>query len=555
MKKNTVIIIIIAVLCIIPTIVAVVNYKTTKDAPVDMSTATKVTLNDISGHSYTFDCNSENEEEAGQAKALINFFMQTNANATAISGLPDSLLGERFYNVTLENTARSESYEYYFSSDPATCYYRAQNGNTFKIAEEDAATFLATTYAESIYKDSTVPVLSVGQSAATPDAAVWQYKNYSGEYVDADTSSLVKDEVESYDLAGGLALSFDIEPDYCLVSIEDEDGGKLWEGMLADINSITLDKTKAVKVTVKAKWYEDSERTFCGDLNYTFSTMLTAPASFYIGMDTVDAGNFIAVTATNVLKPSAVEMTSDMPTTLTPTFYQAEGNMAVALLPIDIDTPEGTYTLSFRYGGSSEDIALNVNQSYTRSSGLMISDAVLSTARSSDALDEFESVSNDVMAKGSTERYFEGYFLEGIDSPNVLIRGFGLNVHVNNATTPLYRNNGVDYSAAAGTSILAANNGEVVYVGMLDYSGYTIVIEHGYGLKTWYYNLGDTDCAVGDKVQRGDKIGEAGSTGFTSASGAHIAMSVGSTFVRPYDTWEDSDIAAMVIIPKIAEKE
>ena len=68
------------------------------------------------------------------------------------------------------------------------------------------------------------------------------------------------------------------------------------------------------------------------------------------------------------------------------------------------------------------------------------------------------------------------------------------------------------------------------------YAGNMVVIEHGYGLKTWYYNLGTT-----------------GQTGFTGEVGAHIAMSVGSTFVSPYDTWQDSTDHGKVVIAKIDE--
>ena len=500
--KNKLIIIIIVVLCLVPSVVAIVNYNTTKDAPVDMSTATAVQIDDISGRTYIFDKNSADKNEAEQAEALIRFFMQANKNAAPITGLPDSILGEKFYKVTLSNAARQENFEYYFSSDPTTCYVRAQNGLTYRINEADAATFLATTYAESVYADSELPALTVAHTqSATPDTAVWQYKNYSGDYVDADTTALVKNEVEPYELEGGLDLEFSIEPDYCLVIVNEEEGDKIWEGMLGELNTITLDKTKTVIVNVKAKWYEDSERSFCGDLSYIFSTTLTAPASFYIGMDETDAGNFVAVTATNVLKPSAVEVTSDMPNTIMPTFYKAEDNMAVGLLPIDIDTPSGTYTLTFKYGGASEDIAIKITNNGTRTTGMTVSEAVLDSARSTAALSEFESTATELMSKGSEERYFKGYFLEGVDGANTLTRGFGLEVRVNGASTSLYRNNGVDYIAAAGTDIVAANKGEVVYVGMLDYSGYMVVIEHGYGLKTWYYNLGDTVCSVGDIVE------------------------------------------------------
>lgn len=109
----------------------------------------------------------------------------------------------------------------------------------------------------------------------------------------------------------------------------------------------------------------------------------------------------------------------------------------------------------------------------------------------------------------------------------------------------------MDYAAAAGTDVAACNDGKVVFAGNLDYTGYMVVIEHGWGLKTWYYNLGTVDCAVGDMVAKGDKIGTAGQTGFACQTGAHICMSVGSTFVSPYDTWASSSKAGKVIIPLI----
>ncbi len=322
--KNKLIVVVIVLACLLPSLVAVLNYKTSKDAPVDMSTATTVTIDDINGRTFKFDKGSSDENESKQAEAIINFFMKLNSNASSITGLPDSLLGEKFYKVTLANSARSESYEYYFSADPTTCYYRSQNGATFKITEEDAKTFLATTYAESIYGDSVMPALTLcGSTQVAPMAAVWQYKNYSNEFVDADTSSFIKTDIQNYDLEGGLDLDFDIEPDYCTVSVTSDTGEKIWDGMLQDLSAISLDKVANVTVAVVAKWYEDSSRSFCGELDYAFGTTLTAPASFYASFDTIRAGKFLAITATNILKPEPIETTSTMENTIAPVLYGA----------------------------------------------------------------------------------------------------------------------------------------------------------------------------------------------------------------------------------------
>ena len=111
----------------------------------------------------------------------------------------------------------------------------------------------------------------------------------------------------------------------------------------------------------------------------------------------------------------------------------------------------------------------------------------------------------------------------------------------------------MDYSSAAGIDVNAWNAGEVVYAGSLDYPGNIVVIEHGYGLKTWYYNLGSVSVSVGDIVEKGTAIGTTGQSGFTGQTGAHIAMSVGTSFVSPYDTWEDSETGGKIVIAKIDE--
>ena len=157
------------------------------------------------------------------------------------------------------------------------------------------------------------------------------------------------------------------------------------------------------------------------------------------------------------------------------------------------------------------------------------------------------------MANSSDERYFSGSFGIGIEGNPTLLRGFGRDIYVNQGSTVAYRNNGVDYQTIAGASIVACNAGKVVYVGSLDFAGNIVVVDHGWGLKTWYYNLGAVTASVGDTVAKGDKIGVAGQSGFAGAFGAHIAMSVGDSFVCPYDTWADSEKVGKVVIAKIDE--
>ena len=86
----------------------------------------------------------------------------------------------------------------------------------------------------------------------------------------------------------------------------------------------------------------------------------------------------------------------------------------------------------------------------------------------------------------------------------------------------------IDFFAAEGTPVYAVEDGTVESVtnGILE--GVTVIIDHGDGLKTVYNSLADPDeVSVGQKVARGDKIGEVSVTNRQEyKDGAHLHFEV-----------------------------
>ena len=119
----------------------------------------------------------------------------------------------------------------------------------------------------------------------------------------------------------------------------------------------------------------------------------------------------------------------------------------------------------------------------------------------------------------------------------ILVTGFG-RYRTIKATGETYRMTGVDFYTYGSVDVPAVNNGRVIYVGMTDLTGKTIVIEHGYGLKSWYSHLGETSVNVGDTVTTGQVIGKTGSTGFFSATGVNMGLTVYDVPVSPYPLWD-----------------
>ncbi len=104
-------------------------------------------------------------------------------------------------------------------------------------------------------------------------------------------------------------------------------------------------------------------------------------------------------------------------------------------------------------------------------------------------------------------------------------------------------NDGVNIAAAAGTPVVAAAAGTVVYAGNeLRGFGNLVLIRHGDGLTTAYAHLGETLVDRGQKVRRGEKIATVGNSGGVSPTQLHFEMRKGRKAVNP--------VAALGPVPK-----
>lgn len=115
-------------------------------------------------------------------------------------------------------------------------------------------------------------------------------------------------------------------------------------------------------------------------------------------------------------------------------------------------------------------------------------------------------------------------------SMNVL-SGFGYRVH------PIYKvrkfHDGVDFPARQGTAIQSTGDGVVVDAGPHNGYGNCIVISHGYGYETLYGHMSRFSVKKGEKVKKGQKIGEVGDTGASTAPHLHYEVHHKGVKVNP----------------------
>ena len=84
--------------------------------------------------------------------------------------------------------------------------------------------------------------------------------------------------------------------------------------------------------------------------------------------------------------------------------------------------------------------------------------------------------------------------------------------------------------------IWAANHGKVIVKDRFLYSGKTVVLDHGWGVFTYYFHMSRfARIKVGDFVKKGQMIGRIGNTGYSTGDHLHWGLSVNNELVDPIE--------------------
>lgn len=545
MKKNKLWIVLLIVLLFVPTYIAIANYISVNQKPVTSDSATEIVISDIVGMTYTEKSDSE----------IAKLLETINQNAIKLQSPPDILSGAKYFMVSYTEGKRSTEYRYFFSQNTSAVYYLDPDGVSYMVREEDAAAFLETKYAQSLYEEAYLPTLLNGENVLVPSSYEWAYTTAGGGKAIRSTLGETVDGTVSYIAKSGLEFSFSREPETFTVSVKSAEGELLYDGDYAGLaGAIDTKKHSALSIEATAEWLGNEEHMSSGTANYKFLLTIEAKTEFFLALSAENApesntylpfepGDVVLISATGVKEPQKISFTATPTLThngkpITPKFY-ADGNNTYAFLPTAYDTAPGEYKLTLGYEGINYELSFTVAEKKFGNNVYDVTKATVDATRTEETLSTFANVVKQITSGDFSTAYFDDTtFGTGVSQSSEtgysVKAGYGRNQTIK-STDEKFRLDGVEYYAKDGADIYAVMHGKVLYASTTAYSGTMVAIDHGYGLISWYHNLGEVAVKVGDVVDKGAVIGKAGSTGFTKGGTAYIGLTVFDVPVCAYD--------------------
>jgi murein DD-endopeptidase MepM/ murein hydrolase activator NlpD len=241
---------------------------------------------------------------------------------------------------------------------------------------------------------------------------------------------------------------------------------------------------------------------------------------------TVKQGGYTVLTARGIEKS---DLTVTSPFGVNLVWVEHDG-VLTALLPVKFTFETGEYLVTASGGGYSEEFLLTVVDGEFPVQDLVVDESVTSATIEDDAANaEYFQKAQPVKSISRGEILWDGAFIWPVTGE--ITTEFGSKRTVNGEISD--QHGGMDIACDRGTPVMAANSGEVLFAENLQLTGNTVCIEHGMGLKTWYYHMDSLAVEAGDMVKKGDVIGTVGSTGFSTGPHLHFAAAVGTVYINP----------------------
>jgi murein DD-endopeptidase MepM/ murein hydrolase activator NlpD len=217
-------------------------------------------------------------------------------------------------------------------------------------------------------------------------------------------------------------------------------------------------------------------------------------------------------------------------------FFRATNDRTwFALAGVDVEAAAGPSTLHVterRGDGRTVDLsrAVEIHPAHYRTGSLTVAPKFVEPDAASLVQIKAEvELKAKIFAASATEPLWSASFYAPVAAPPT--DSFGTRRMFNGKLASVHK--GMDFHAASGTPVHAANSGVVVLARPLYYEGNCVVIDHGLALYTISMHLSLIDVKEGQHVTAGERIGLSGATGRVTGPHLHWAVRWHDAYLDP----------------------
>lgn len=433
------------------------------------------------------------------------------------------------------------------SADNKNCLAYDANNNWYRIEKSKAQELLLNYQLQDVYKYSEVPLLEVdtGDSKAyiSPSSYEWNYLIADGNYTNEQNAE--NTEVERFDFNvasfNRLDMFFGVSPDWHNVKIYDNQNLIIYDGIFDNPSDFSCSSDSYLRCVVTAEWYDTTNNLYNGNATYEFEFYYDIPASYSISKSELNSGEVLYIHVSNA---------DDETFTASSEFLNKDAtsikhtNGLMTIIPIPMEAQTGEYILKLESSKTSFNIPIKINAKNYGSTDVVLVrsetakdyESALSTFK-----DEISSSDNYVLEKCNWAKgchYPVQKFVDSKEQYWISAPSYGVTQRVNGASVSI-PNFGIHYVKsldAENLPVHAIQDGIVAFSGTTTAFGNTVVIEHGYGLKSVYGHLDALHFSVGQEVKGTDIIASAKPYAYSIASTElFFAIYVNGEFVNPFN--------------------
>lgn len=295
------------------------------------------------------------------------------------------------------------------------------------------------------------------------------------------------------------------------LKITDEADQTVFEGTAEEFESFRFSQNGSY--TGRLRVYRDNdsldhEAGVSGQQIYLFTFQVRLKPGIRLNTTTVQQGGVAALRVSGILDTEPPILDTDLTNT---GFYEGESGWIV-YLPIEYDREPGDYTLTVTAGGYTEELTLTVSQRTEQARDVFSRSQLTSPYLGlEDTPAEVQALLNTGAAEAAWAE--EGFVQPFTDSIEISL-AYGTTEYVGRTRTQRQAGTGsgrtstnIVVTGRRGGQLIAPADGQVLLAEDLGgTAGNTIVIDHGAGVKSIFYNLRELSVQKGQTVIRGQQI-------------------------------------------------